>query len=114
VTDVRDPPAVRDARRWQYLLILLQEAKVDPKKVPQDQLMFDLLSPYERLGYTQHDIDGWIAVCDPEIKPAWDEVECFRAKARAALKPRPGLGLPVALAAGVAFLASFALTRRHH
>jgi hypothetical protein len=104
---------VREARRWKYLVILLEEAKVDPKKVPQEQLMYALLSPYERLGHTQADIDGWIATCDPEIKPAWDEVECFRAKARAALKPRPGLGLPVALAAGVAFLAAFALTRRH-
>lgn len=111
--EFRDPPAVRDARKWAYLVVLLQEAGVDPKKVPPEQMTFALLSPYERRGYTQANIDGWVAACDPEIKPAWDEVTCFRAKVKEALKPPVGLALPVAVAGGIAFLAAFALTRRH-
>jgi hypothetical protein len=108
-----DPQSVRDARRFQYLLILLQEAGVDPNAVPPDQLMSELMAPYERHGYTQADIDSWIATCDPVIKPAWDEVTCFRAKAKAALKPPVGLGAAIALVGGLAFLAAFGLTRRH-
>jgi len=107
----RDSPETRDARRWQYLLILLQEAGVDPKKVPSGQMMYALMAPYERAGYTSQDIEHWIIMCDPEIKPAWKEVDCFRAQVRAALKPHPVLGTRVALVGGAAFLAAFAATR---
>jgi hypothetical protein len=74
-------------------------------------MMYALMSPYERHGHTQQDIETWISTCDPEVKPAWDEVACFRARARAALKPSPALGLRVAIVGGAAFAAAFLLTR---
>ena len=112
-SEVRDPPDVRAARQWAYLLVLLQETGVDPAKVPQDQILAEIMSPLERHGYTSQDIQNWISSCDPEIKPAWDEVTCFRAKVKDALKPPSGLGLAVAASATVAFLAAFVLARRH-
>jgi len=109
---VRDPPQVRDARKLAYLVILAQEAGVDPKRIPQGQLLFALTSPYERRGYTSADIESWIAECDPEIKPSWDEVACFRQKVRDALAPRASLGIRAAVIGGAAFFAGFWLTRR--
>jgi hypothetical protein len=108
----RDAPEVRAKREYQYLGILLHEAGVDPAKVPEWQIPFALMAPYERRGYTQEDIRHWMDTCDPEIKPSWDEVTCFQARARGALTARPGLGLQVAIAGGAAFLAAFVLTRR--
>ena len=102
----------RSARRFLYLVVLLQETGVDPKKVPQEEIVFRLMTPLEKLGYTTADIESWIQECDPEIKPSWDPVECFRAKVKAALRPRMSLLAPVSIAAGVAFAAAFALTRR--
>jgi hypothetical protein len=109
---VRDPPEVRNARQLAYFVVLAQEAHVDPKQVLPGQLVYAVASPYERRGYTSADIEGWIATCDPEIKPQWDEVECFRAKARDAMAPRTSLGLRTAVIGGAAFLAAFWLTRR--
>lgn len=108
---VRDAPEVRDARRWQYLAILMQEAHLDPKRIPTGQALFALMSPYERHGYTTADIESWVAACDPEIKPPWDEIACFRARAKDALRPRPSLGMAAVVAGGAAFAAAFLLTR---
>jgi hypothetical protein len=107
----RDSPETRAARRWQYLVVLLQEAGIDPKKVPSGQMMYALMAPYERAGHTSQDIENWINSCDPEVKPSWDEVTCFRTQVRAALRPHPSLGTHVALVGGVAFAAAFLLTR---
>ncbi len=117
-----DPPSVirakaadasdRNARRFLYLVVLLQETGVDPNKVPQGEIVFRVMTPLEKLGYTSADVERWISECDPEIKPNWDQVECFRARVKEALRPRFGMGLPIALAAGIAFTAAFKLTRR--
>lgn len=108
----KDSADVRTARRWQYLLILIQEAKIDPKQVPPGMGMYVLMSPYERRGYTAQDIESWIDICDPVIKPAWDEITCFRNRVRQMLQPKPALGTAAAIAAGVAFAGAFLLTRR--
>jgi hypothetical protein len=97
----------RDARKWAYLLILLQEAGVDPAKVPPEQLKYALMSPYERHGYTQQSVESWVSMCDPAVKPKWNEIDCFRTQARAALKRPSSLGRRVALVGGVAFTAAF-------
>jgi hypothetical protein len=109
---VRDSPDVRNARQLAYFVVLAQEAHIDPKRVLPGQLLYAVASPYERRGYTSADIEGWIATCDPEIKPPWDEVTCFREKARDALQPPPSLALRTAVIGGAAFLAAFWLTRR--
>jgi len=102
----------RAARRFLYLVVLLQETGVDPNKVPQEELVFRVMTPLEKLGYTSADVERWISECDPEIKPDWDQVECFRARVKEALRPRFGMGLPVVISAGIAFAAAFSLTRR--
>lgn len=103
--------AGRAARKLAYVAVLLQEAHVDPKKVPKGQALFALATPYEQAGYTSRDIERWVDDCDPRAKPSWDPVECFRKKARAALEPKPGLGVRLAAIGAVAFLAGFALSR---
>lgn len=101
----------RPARELAYVVVLLQEAHVDPKKIPPGQVIFAMASPYEQNGVTSRDIERWIADCDPKTRPARDPVACFRNKARAAMKPRPGLAAPLLLIGGAAFLAGFALSR---
>jgi len=110
--EVRDSDDVRNARRFLYLVVLLQETGVDPNKVPQAELIARVMTPFEKLGYTSIDIESWVTACDPEIKPPWDEVECFRAKVKKALRPRMSLSVPVAAAAVIAFSAAFSLARR--
>ncbi len=104
--------AGKEARKLSYVVVLLQEAHVDPKNIPKGQALFALATPYEQAGYTSRDIDRWVADCDPPTKPSWDPVECFRQKARAALRPKPGLGVRLAAIGTFAFLAGFALSRR--
>lgn len=70
------------------------------------------MTPLEKLGYTSADVERWVSECDPEIKPDWDQVECFRARVKEALRPRFGMALPVVISAGIAFAAAFSLTRR--
>jgi hypothetical protein len=101
----------RDARNLMYVAVLLEEAHIDPKKIPKGQVIFAMATPYEQRGVTGRDIERWALECDPAKKPAWDPVECFRKKARAAMAPRPGLGSKVALIAGASFLAAFGLAR---
>lgn len=108
---VRQDPNVRAARRLQFAAILAQEAGVDPSKTPTDQIAFAIAAPYERRGYNGAVIENWIQSCDPEIQPTWDPLVCFRAQARAALKPRMGLGGALVLIGGAAFLGSFWLSR---
>jgi hypothetical protein len=112
VAVVRQNPDVRAARRLQFAAILAQEAGVDLKKTPADQVAYAIATPYERRGYNSAVIENWIQSCDPEIVPSWDPVACFRAQARAALKPRMGLGGTLAIIGGAAFLGSFVLSRR--
>jgi hypothetical protein len=103
--------AGREARKLAYVVVLLEEAHVDPKKILPGDVVFSMLSPYEQRGFTERSIEAWVSECDPMEKPPWDSAECFRAKARAAMKPRPGLGTKVALIAGASFLAAFSLSR---
>ncbi len=110
-TPVGDPPEVRAARRLEYLLVLFQEAHVDPDKTPQGDIVYALATPYEQRGLTSADIERWIDECDPVKKPAWDEVACFRGKVRAAMKGQMGLGTKVALIGAGAFFAGFVLSR---
>lgn len=107
----KDSADVRLARRWQYLLILVQEAGIDTKQIPPGMATFVLMSAYERRGYNAQIIEAWITTCDPLIKPAWDEVECFRAKVRSMMRPHPALGTTAAIAAGVTFAGAYMLTR---
>ena len=55
------------------------------------------MTPLEKLGYTSADVERWVSECDPEIKPDWDQVECFRARVKEALRPRFGMALPVVI-----------------
>jgi len=114
--DIKETPwnMGRAARGLAYVTVLLQEAHVDPKKVPKGQALFALASPYEQAGVTSRDIDRWVDDCDPRTKPPWDPVDCFRKKARSALEPKPGLGVRLAAIGAVAFLAGFVLSRRRH
>jgi len=112
MAELRDPDDVRAARQARYRAILVQEAGIDPKLVPGGELDFAITSAYERRGYTSDDIDSWIAKCDPEVKPTWDEVECFREHVREAMAPRPSLGMYAAVIGGAALVAAFLLTRR--
>ena len=105
----------RAARRMSYIIVLLQEAHVDPAKIPAGQVIFEMASPYERRGVTSADIENWILACDPVTKPPRpgpDPVLCFREKARAAMRIKPGIGLPLLAIGGAAFLSAFLLTRR--
>ncbi len=102
----------RTARRFLYLVVLLQETGTDPNKVPQEEIVFRVMTPLEKLGYTSADVERWVSECDPEIKPNWDPVECFRARVKEALRPRFGMALPVVVAGVAAFAAAFSLTRR--
>lgn len=114
------PPVIKEtgwvagkpARQLAYVAVLLQEAHVDPKTVPKGQTLFALATPYEQAGYTSRDIEHWIGECDPPARPSWDPIECFRQKARAALKPKPGLAPKLAIIGGITFLAGFLLSRR--
>ena len=101
----------RDARKLGYVKILLEEGGVDPKRVAPGDAAMAMASPYEERGYGEAEIAKWIADCDPHVKPAWDPVVCFRDKARAAMKPRPGLGTKLAVVGAVAFSAAFLLSR---
>jgi len=103
----------RNARRFLFLVVLLQETGVDPKKTPQDEIVARVMTPLEKLGYSSADIERWVSECDPEIKPDWDPVDCFRARVKQALRPHMSLAVPVVIAAGIAFIAAFKLTRRH-
>lgn len=117
------PPQLKQLSPWQkarparglaYVAILLEEAHVDPNKIPKGQVVFAMVSPYEERGVTTRDIERWVKECDPPERttpPALDPVACFRAKARAAMRPRPGLGTKVAIIAGASFLGSFLLAR---
>lgn len=111
IREVADPRiAQREARKLVYFVVLAQEAGVDLKKTPPEKIVYSVASPYERRGVTTSDIANWIDTCDPPKKPSWDEVSCFRAKARAALKPRMGLGGPLFVIGAVAFLGAFLLS----
>jgi len=116
-----DPPnvlkaqAARTQRRWQYLAIMMEEAGIDPKTIPSGNVLAAIISPYEQRGYTSQDVETWINDCDPAfdadghpvLTSTGHEVDCFRARAKAALAPRPALGLHVAVIAGIAFLGAF-------
>jgi hypothetical protein len=102
--------AGRQARQLAYLVVLAQEAHFDVKKMPPGEFIYGIASPYERRGFTTKDIENWINICDPAKKPAWDPIDCFRDKARAALKPRLGLAAPLLLIGGAAFLGAFLLS----
>jgi hypothetical protein len=105
----------RAARRLSYVIVLLQEAHVDPKKIPPGQVVFAMASPYEQRGVTSADIENWITACDPPVKPPrpkGDPIACFREKARAAMKDKPGIGLPLLAIGGAAFFAPFVVSRR--
>jgi len=101
----------RQARKLGYVKILLEEGGVDPKRVAPGDAAMAMASPYEERGYGEADIARWIADCDPPGKITWDPVECFRGKAKAAMRPRPGLGTELGAIAAVAFFAAFALAK---
>ncbi len=93
----------RDGRRLLYVVALAEESHLDASKVPEGQARAALLGPYERRGVTDDQIQGWVAECDPATKPSWDPVECFRAKARQALRPRRSLGYDLAVIGALSF-----------
>jgi len=101
----------RAARELAYVVVLLEEAHVSPTEIPKGQVIYAMASPYERAGLTSRDIERWIADCDPKDKPARDPVDCVRERARAALRPKPGLAGALAVIGGIAFLASFSLSK---
>lgn len=109
--DYRDPPEVRASRQLQYFLILAQYSGIDLKKTPADELLFDIESAYERRGYTAAVIQNWIQTCDPEVKPSWDEIACFRTQVETAMKPASGLGTHLAVIGAISFTAAFVLSR---
>jgi hypothetical protein len=109
-------PEKRLERQLEYVAVLIEEARIDVKRVPPGDAVFALTSPYEERGYTSHDIEKWIADCEKPPPPSpgpvsWDPIGCFRDKARAAMQRKPGLGTKLALIGGASFLAAFVATR---
>lgn len=107
----------REARQLSYVGVLVDITGLDQEELaarPPDEQFLVLLHAVEQRGATLEDVQGWMAVCDPEGRepgPGDDPVGCFREKAEAAMHEAPSLGATVAFAALGAFALVFAAMR---